>query len=146
MRRFTSTRGMNYIQMLLIITTAGIAAALVVPWLTSLGEEETRALAREKLVPLAEAQEEYYTTHGQFTMQIDSLMTILPDSSAYIDPLSGDRYVIEVVNAGQEYSMYSPTNERIRIVTEDRWDNLPRIRQAWHEYQLQERERSRSGR
>ncbi len=145
MRRFSSTSGMNYIQMLLIITTAGIAAALVVPYLTSMGEEEAYALAREKLVPLAEAQEEYYKTHGEFTMEIDSLMTVLPDSNAYIDPISGDRYIIEVVNAAQEYSMSSPADRKIRIVTEDRWDNLAVIRQAWHEYQLQDRERSRRG-
>jgi len=146
MRRIRSTSGMNYIQMLLILAVAGIAAALVVPYLTSRGEEEALLLAREKLVPLAEAQEEYYKTHGEFTMEIDSLMTILPDPEAFVDPVSGDNYIIEVVNMAQEYSIYSPADNKIRIVTEDRWDNLASIRQAWHEYQLQERERARSGR
>ncbi len=146
MRRITSSGGMNYIQMLLVLATAGIVAALVVPYYTSQDEATARIASREKLPALAQAQEEYYKTHGEFTMEIDSLMTVLPDPEAYLDPLSGDRYAIDVINMGQEYSIYSRADSKIIILTEDRWDNLAVIRQAWHEYQLQQRERARTGR
>lgn len=143
MHRFTNQSGMNYIQMLLVLVLGGIIGAIVVPYLSNKEEKELRALARQKIELLAGIQEQYYTTHGEFTMEIDSLMTILPDTSAYIDPLTGRRFTIGTVNQGQDYSIQCPGDSRILIVTEDRWEKLQEIRQAWHEYQQQLRAQGR---
>ncbi len=136
MRRLTSQNGVNYIQMLLVIVIAGIVAALAVPYLLNQGVEEIQALARQRAERIALAQEEYYATHGLFTMQRDSLLTTLADSTDLIDPTSNYPFLIGIANAGQDYSISSTGDFYLLIVTEDRLDNLQEARQKWHEYQL----------
>ncbi len=136
MRRLTSQNGVNYIQMLLVIVIAGIIAALAVPYLLNQGVEEIQALARQRAERIALAQEEYYATHGLFTMQRDSLLTTLADSTDLIDPTSNYPFLIGIANAGQDYSISSTGDFYLLIVTEDRLDNLQEARQKWHEYQL----------
>jgi type II secretory pathway pseudopilin PulG len=86
MRRLTSQNGVNYIQMLLVIVTAGIMAALVIPYLLNRDVEELQAIALQRAERIAVAQEEFYATHGLFTMERDSLLTALADSTDLIDP------------------------------------------------------------
>ncbi len=136
MRRLTSQNGVNYIQMLLVIVIAGIIAALAVPYLLNQGVEEIQALARQRAERIALAQEEYYAAHGLFTMQRDSLLTTLADSTDLIDPTSNYPFLIGIANAGQDYSISSTGDFYLLIVTEDRLDNLQEARQKWHEYQL----------
>ncbi len=136
MRRLTSQNGVNYIQMLLVIVTAGIIAALAVPYLLNQGAEELQELARQKAERIALAQEEYFATHGIFTMERDSLLTTLADSTDLIDPTSDFPFLIGTANAGQDYSISSTGDFYILIVTEDRLDNLQEARQKWHDYQL----------
>jgi len=136
MRRLTSQNGVNYIQMLLVIVTAGIIAALAVPYLLNQGVEELQALARQRAERIALAQEEYYGNHGLFTMQRDSLLTVLADSTDLIDPTTDYPFQIGTANAGQDYSIVSTGNFYLLIVTEDRLDSLMVARQKWHDYQL----------
>lgn len=136
MRRLTSQNGVNYIQMLLVIVTAGIIAALAVPYLLNQGVEELQELARQRADRIALAQEEYYASHGLFTMQRDSLLTTLADSTDLIDPTSDFPFLIGTANAGQDFSISSTGDFYILIVTEDRLDNLQVVRQLWHNYQL----------
>lgn len=143
MRRLTSQTGVNYIQVLLVIVTAGIIGALMVPYLLNQGVEELQALATERAERLALAQEEYYATHGLFTMERDSLLTVLPDSTCFIDPTTDAPFMIGTANAGQDYSISSTGQLHLLIVTEDRLDKLQEARLAWHDYQLSLRDQSR---
>ena len=145
MRRFSNQNGINYIQMLLVIVVGGILGALVVPHLLNKERDELLNEARMKIDRIGDIEFEYYKTHGEFTMELDSLMTLEPDSTAFLDPLTGERFVIGVVNQGQEFSIYSSAEPDRRLVTEDRWDELQPARQAWHDYQQQLREASRRG-
>lgn len=143
MRRITSQNGMNYIQMLLVLVFAGILGALVVPYLTDQEKEEIRTLSRERAVMLADAQMDYYRTHGEFTMELDSLKTILSDPDVYIDPLTERGFLIGVVNQGQDFSISSNADPLIRIVTEDRWEDLKQAQLDWNAYQEEIRQQSR---
>ena len=145
MRRIMNQTGMNYIQMLLVLVFAGILGALVVPYLTSQEKEEIRTLSRERATMLAGAEFTYYRTHGEFTMEIDSLKTVLRDPDAYVDPLNEQGFVIGVVNQGQDFSISSNVDSSILIVTEDRWEELQQAQLAWNAYQEEIRERSRGG-
>jgi len=136
MRRLTSQNGVNYIQMLLVIVTAGIIAALAVPYLLNQGVEELQELARQRVERIALAQEVYFETHGVFTMERDSLLTALADSTDLIDPTSDYPFLIGTANAGQDYSISSTGDFYILMVTEDRLDQLQVVRQKWHDYQL----------
>lgn len=146
MRRFSNQNGINYIQMLLVIVIGGIVGAIVVPHLLNKEREELLSEARVKIDRIGDVQFEYYKTHGEFTMELDSLMTIEPDSTTFLDPLTGGRFVIGVVNQGQDFSISSNADPGLLLVTEDRWDELQPARQAWHEYQQLLREASRRGR
>ena len=143
MRRLTAQTGVNYIQVLLVIVTAGIISALVVPLLLNQGMEELQEFARERAERLALAQEEYYATHGVFTMERDSLLTVLPDSSYFLDPTTDTEFMIGTANAGQDYSISSTGDFYLLVVTEDRLDKLQEARQAWHQYQQDLMEQSR---
>jgi len=143
MRRLTSQAGVNYIQMLLVIVTAGIVGALVVPYLLNRGVEELQAVAWERAERLALAQEQYYSTHGVFTMERDSLLTVLPDSTYFIDPTTDEPFMIGTANAGQDYSISTAGDFYLLIVTEDRLDKLQEARLAWHNYQLSLRDQGR---
>lgn len=146
MRRFSNQNGINYIQMLLVIVIGGILGALVVPHLLNKERDELLDEARMKIDRIGDIEFEYYKTHGEFTMELDSLMTLEPDSTTFIDPLTGKRFVIGVVNQGQDFSIRSDAEPSLLLVTEDRWDELLPARQAWHDYSQQLREASRRGR
>jgi hypothetical protein len=122
--------------MLLVIVTAGIIGALVIPYLQNRGVEELQALAWERAERIAVAQEEYYCTHGVFTMERDSLLTTLADSTDLIDPTTDSPFLVGTANAGQDYSISTTGDFFLLIVTEDRLDKLQEIRQRWHDYQL----------
>jgi len=146
MRRLTSQDGMNYIQMLLVLVLAGILGALVVPYLTTQEREELMAQSRERVNLIVDAEFVYYRTHGVFTMEIDSLKMVQPDPEVYVDPLNDRRFEIGVTNQGQDFSIGSSSEATIRIITEDRWDELLQARVAWNEYQNLIRQQSRGGR
>ena len=146
MRRLTSQDGMNYIQMLLVLVSAGILGALVVPYLTTLERDELIARSRERVERIADAQLVYYRTHGVFTMEIDSLMMVEPDPEVYIDPLTESGFEIGVVNQGQDFSISSTAEETNILITEDRWNELQQARIAWNEYQNEIRRQSSGGR
>ena len=143
MRRITSQNGMNYIQMLLVLVFAGILGALVVPYLTDQEKEEIKTLSRERVVMIVDAQLDYYRTHGEFTMELDSLKTILSDPDVYIDPLNERGFLIGVVNQGQDFSISSNADPSIRLVTEDRWEDLKQAQLDWNAYQEEIRQQSR---
>jgi len=145
MRRIMSQTGMNYIQMLLVLVLAGILGALVVPYLTNQEKEEIKALSRERAGRIVDAEFTYYQTHGEFTMEIDSLKTVLRDPDAYVDPLNEQGFQIGVVNQGQDFSIQSYADATILIVTEDRWEDLQQARLAWRDYQEEIRLQSRGG-
>jgi len=128
---------------MLVIVTAGIIGAIVVPFLLSQGAEELQALARERAERLALAQEEYYASHGVFTMERDSLLTVLPDSSYFLDPTTDTEFIIGTANAGQDYSISSTGDFYLLVVTEDRLDKLQEAQLAWHQYQLDLMDQSR---
>ena len=146
MRRIKSQNGMNYIQMLLVLVFAGILGALVVPYLTGQEKEEIRTLSRERVVRLVEAEFAYYRTHGEFSMEIDSLKTVLPDPDAYIDPLNDQGYQIGTPNQGQDFSISSYADPTIIIVTEDRWAEHQQAQLDWNAYQEEIRQQSGGGR
>ena len=149
MPRLRTESGVTYIQILLIIVTAGMVGALVVPRLTEQKREAFWQAAYEKAEAIAIAQEQYYTTHGEFTSRRDSLLTVLPDSTMLVDPFTNREFTFGIANLGQDYSISGgPEGRPILITTEDRWD---RFRVAWQQWvDLQERirqqEASRRGR
>ncbi|MFC1545118.1 Tfp pilus assembly protein FimT/FimU [Gemmatimonadota bacterium] len=145
MRRIMSQTGMNYIQMLLVLVLAGILGALVVPYLTSQEKMELSELSRERATRLVDAEFTYYRTHGEFTMEIDSLKTVLRDPDAYVDPLNDQGFQIGVANQGQDFSISSNSDPSILIVTEDRWEELQQARLAWRDYQEEIRLQARGG-
>ena len=145
MRRFSNQNGINYIQMLLVIVIGGILGALVVPHLLNKERDELLNEARMKIDRIGDLEFEYYKTHGEFTMELDSLMALEPDATIFLDPLTGERFVIGVVNQGQDFSIYSIAEPSRGLQTEDRWDELQPAQQAWLDYQQQLREASRRG-
>jgi hypothetical protein len=141
MPRLRSEDGVTYIQILLIIVTAGIVGALIVPRLTEQKREAFWQAAFDKAEAVAIAQELYYTTHGEFAASRDSLLTVLPDSTLLIDPFTEREFTFGTANLGQDYSVSGgPEGRPILITTEDRWDSF---RVAWQEWvDLQERIRA----
>lgn len=141
MRRSGSQSGVTYIEILLIIVTAGIVGALIVPSLTGRKREQfwQEAFARAEAVAVAE--EAYYATHGEFTAERDSLLTVLPDSTLLIDPFSGGEFLFGTANRGQEYSVSGgPADRPILITTEDRWEAYKAAWQQWVDFQNRIRE------
>ncbi len=147
MRRLRSSAGMTYIQLLLIIVIAGMVGALAVPYYTNQQQEQVREEARQKVVQLAEAQEDWYRHHGRFIDDYDSLATVLPAGYDFLDPLSGDTLRVELAEQGQEYAISTGGSSPIQVTTEDRWYQF---RTAWENYRdeqqsMAEEERRRRG-
>ena len=150
MRRVGSESGVTYIQILLIIVMAGILSALVVPRLTEQQRQQFWQDAYDKAVVIAMAQETYYQTHGEFAAEKDSLLTVLPDSTALIDPYTNEDFFFGTANVGQDYSVSGgPSDQPILITTEDRWEDFKVAWQSWVDLQNTIREQeaaTRSGR
>ena len=141
MPRLRTESGVTYIQILLIIVTAGMVGALIVPRLTEQKREEFWQAALEKAETIAVAQERYYTTHGEFASSRDSLLTVLPDSTLLIDPFTNREFTFGTANVGQDYSVSGgPEGRPILITTEDRWDQFRVVWQQWVDFQEQIRQ------
>jgi hypothetical protein len=147
MRRAGSESGVTYIQILLIIVTAGILGALVVPRLTDQKRDEFWQVAYEKAVAVAVAQETYYGTHGEFAAEKDSLLTVLPEATALIDPFTNEDFLFGTANVGQDYSVSGgPSDRQILITTEDRWEEFKTVWQKWVDLQNVIREQEAAAR
>lgn len=151
MGRLRSQTGVNYIQVLMVIVTAGIVGALVVPYFTNQEQEELWQSAFLAAETIAVAQEDYYAGHGEFTASRDSLIKVLGDSTLLIDPLSGEEFEFGIANRGQDYSVSGgPSNRPILIATEDRWEHYTVAWQKWvalqEQIRAQEAEARRPGR
>ena len=151
MGRLRSQTGVNYIQVLLVIVTAGIVGALVVPHYTNQEQEEFWQSAFLAAEIIAVAQEDYYASHGEFTASRDSLIMVLGDSTLLIDPFSGEEFEFGMANRGQDYSVSGgPSGRRILIMTEDRWEYYTAAWQKWvalqEQIRAQEAEARRRGR
>jgi len=132
MHSLRSQEGVTYIQVIFPIVFAGIVAALVVPHLTESKRQEIEAEALSRMARIAEAQEQWYANHGQFTDQVDSLRTLILDPEVFINPVNERPFTIELSNQGQEYSIYSAGfHEELLLETEDRW---PQFMTVWRMY------------
>jgi hypothetical protein len=148
MSRVRSENGVTYIQILLIIVTAGMVGALVVPRLTEQKREAFWQEAYQKAESIAEAQELFYATHGEFTAVRDSLLTVLPDSTMLIDPFTEEEFAWGAANRGQDYSVSGgPSYRPILITTEDRWNEFREAWQIWVDEQnrIREEDQARRG-
>jgi hypothetical protein len=151
MGRLRSQSGVNYIQVLLVIVTAGIVGALVVPYFTNQEREEFWQSAFLAAETIAVAQEDYYAGHGEFTASRDSLIKVLGDSTLLMDPFTGREFEFGVANRGQDYSVSGgPSDRQILITTEDRWEHYAESWQKWvalqEQIRAQEAEARRRGR
>jgi type II secretory pathway pseudopilin PulG len=131
MRRLESQSGITYIQILFVVVLAGMISALYVPYLTAQKVAEKVDLTRTRMQRIGEAQEAWYGTHGAFTDQRDSLMTILSDTTAFVDPLSSRRFRIGTANSGQDYSISTLGENPLTLVTEDRWNQFRDAFRVW---------------
>ena len=131
-----SQEGITYIQVIFPIVFAGIVAALAVPYLTESQRQEIETEAFSRLARIAEAQEQWYTIHGTFTEEVDSLRTLISDPEVFINPVDQKPITIETANQGQEYSIFCPGfHEELLLVTEDRW---PQFMVAFRIYQQEQ--------
>ena len=149
MRRLRSQSGVTYLEILILVVAAGIISSLFVPRWTDEIKAQRYDAAKEVANQLAAALENYYATHGNFSNEPDSLSTVITTDDLLVNPLTGDEWTIEIMNAGQEYMITGEGPQRIELQTEDRWPEFKQAWERWVAFQEQLREeaaRSRRGR
>src|ERR1044071_5043060 len=66
-------RGFTLIELLIVVTVLGLLAAIAIPRFTTVKSRATVATMQTALKNLGEAEETYFSDHGAYTTELDSL-------------------------------------------------------------------------
>jgi type IV pilus assembly protein PilA len=90
-----SERGLILIDILIVILIAGIIAAIVIPQYAQKKKEEQKALSRQNMITLADAQDAYFKENGKFASSLEELSRVNPGLGEIAGP-GNEEFIIEL--------------------------------------------------